>query len=489
MSLRTGIALLLGVVLSSAPGTVTFERTWFPGYLRVIEQTPDDGYILTFKGHDSVNEQVGTLLKTDSLGNIEWWRQYHSGYGHGASFNCVCATLDGGYIGAGYMSTGSAAPPWAVKTDSVGDTLWTYVGSGWSRFFSAVATPDSGCVLAGRLSDGGKQGMGLLKLSRNGQREWLRIFSPAGMYTSYGYVTRATDGRGFFVNGTIDEDTSGAINDNYIVRTDSIGETIWTVRYRPEIPDYYGFWLGAGCVTADGGYAICGMAATPLRHPSFVARFDSTGAHLWTRVLFDTTSPWPDHPLARIQATPDGGFIVVGSQYPGSSLGVLLIRLDSLGDTLWTRLFDGLDPQLEDQGEWVINTHDGGFAVCGTADRDQYAYLIKTDSMGMVYNAVSERRPSPLPEDMLTAEPNPFRSAARLSYEIPVAARIALNVYDRSGRLVAVLVSGQVTPGRYNLTWHATDREGRPVAPGVYFCRLLNLDSGASWVQKLTLVR
>jgi hypothetical protein len=486
VSMRIRLTVLLGVFLSSASGTITFERIWgFGGnnHTYSFEQTLDCGYILTVLSNDSAHEMVGGLLKTDSLGNVEWWRQYYSGYGHGASFNCVCATLDGGYIGAGGMSTGSSMPAWAVKTDSAGDTLWTYAGSGHS-FLSAVATPDSGCVLAGNLSGG----MGLLKLSHSGQREWLRTFCPAGMSTSYGYVTRARDGRGFFVNGSISADTGG-IHDNYIVRTDSIGETLWTVRYRPAIPDYYNFWLGAGCVTADGGYAICGMAATPLRHPSFVARFDSTGAHLWTRVLFDTTSPWPDHPLARIQATPDGGFIVVGSQYPGSSLGVLLIRLDSLGDTLWTRLFDGLDPQLEDQGEWVINTHDGGFAVCGTADRDQYAYLIKTDSMGMVYNAVSERRPSPLPEDMLTAEPNPFRSAARLSYEIPVAARIALNVYDRSGRLVAVLVSGQVTPGRYNLTWHATDREGRPVAPGVYFCRLLNLDSGASWVQKLTLVR
>jgi len=47
----------------------------------------------------------------------------------------------------------------------------------------------------------------------------------------------------------------------------------------------------------------------------------------------------------------------------------------------------------------------------------------------------------------------------------------------------------QLAPGRYNLVWRATDGEGRPVAPGAYFCRLLNFDSGASSVQKLTLVR
>jgi len=77
----------------------------------------------------------------------------------------------------------------------------------------------------------------------------------------------------------------------------------------------------------------------------------------------------------------------------------------------------------------------------------------------------------------------------RLNYEIATTSRIALRIYDRSGRLVAVPTNGKVSPGQHSLTWRATDGAGRPVAPGVYFCRLLNFDSGASSVQKLTLVR
>jgi len=46
-----------------------------------------------------------------------------------------------------------------------------------------------------------------------------------------------------------------------------------------------------------------------------------------------------------------------------------------------------------------------------------------------------------------------------------------------------------VPPGRYGLTWHATNSEGRALAPGVYFCRLLNLGTGASSVRRITLVR
>jgi hypothetical protein len=90
---------------------------------------------------------------------------------------------------------------------------------------------------------------------------------------------------------------------------------------------------------------------------------------------------------------------------------------------------------------------------------------------------------------LLEPTPNPFRSTARLSYEIPTAAKIALTVYDRTGRIVAVPVNSRVEPGRYNLTWRATDAAGRPVAPGVYFVRLLNADTGVSSVRKITLVR
>jgi hypothetical protein len=90
---------------------------------------------------------------------------------------------------------------------------------------------------------------------------------------------------------------------------------------------------------------------------------------------------------------------------------------------------------------------------------------------------------------LLVPQPNPFQRTVQLSYEVPAAAAIALKVYDRAGRLVAVPVSGAVQPGCYRLKWNARDIAGRPLAPGIYFARLLNADTGSSSVQKLTLVR
>ncbi len=128
-----------------------------------------------------------------------------------------------------------------------------------------------------------------------------------------------------------------------------------------------------------------------------------------------------------------------------------------------------------------------------SSNQDPYQQWLTHDWMARIMQSpnvgVAGAAGAQLKFRLLEPTPNPFRSAARLNYEIPVASRIALKVYDRTGRLVAVPVSGLVQPGRYSLSWHATDREGRSVAPGVYFARLVNCDTGKSAVQKLTLVR
>jgi hypothetical protein len=125
-------------------------------------------------------------------------------------------------------------------------------------------------------------------------------------------------------------------------------------------------------------------------------------------------------------------------------------------------VFDGADPVETDWGEWVINTRDGGFAASGIADY-RPAYLIKTDSMGLVYNAVSERGPSPLTDDVLTAEPNPFQRVVNIRCGTALSGTPSLNVYDASGRMVRQLPSG------LSATWDGKDADGRLVPAGTYF--------------------
>ena len=78
--------------------------------------------------------------------------------------------------------------------------------------------------------------------------------------------------------------------------------------------------------------------------------------------------------------------------------------------------------------------------------------------------------------------PNPFNPATVISYALPEQAQVRLAVYDMLGRTVAVLVDVQQAPGRYDVTWDASNHSS-----GVYVYRL---DAGGlSITRKMTLVK
>jgi serine protease len=70
------------------------------------------------------------------------------------------------------------------------------------------------------------------------------------------------------------------------------------------------------------------------------------------------------------------------------------------------------------------------------------------------------------------ARPNPFCSGTTIAYRLSSPAPVTLSVYDPSGRLVRVLYAGTASAGEHSVTWDGSDRSGRPVASGAFFCAL-----------------
>jgi hypothetical protein len=69
-------------------------------------------------------------------------------------------------------------------------------------------------------------------------------------------------------------------------------------------------------------------------------------------------------------------------------------------------------------------------------------------------------------------EPNPFRRDVKICWQVPKLTSVSLKMYSTAGQLVKTLVEGETKPGRYVTAWDGTDRRGRRVASGVYFCAL-----------------
>jgi hypothetical protein len=74
---------------------------------------------------------------------------------------------------------------------------------------------------------------------------------------------------------------------------------------------------------------------------------------------------------------------------------------------------------------------------------------------------------------LLGNAPNPFNPRTSIEYTIPKQAKVRLEIFDLSGRLVRTLVDRvQSGPERYDVIWDGIDTQGRGVASGTYIYRL-----------------
>lgn len=83
---------------------------------------------------------------------------------------------------------------------------------------------------------------------------------------------------------------------------------------------------------------------------------------------------------------------------------------------------------------------------------------------------VDEQSPTSLPATFRLQQnyPNPFNPSTSIAFDLPVASRVTLKVYDMNGREIAALVhQQQMAAGN-----HRVNFSGRDLASGVYFYRL-----------------
>jgi aminopeptidase N len=72
--------------------------------------------------------------------------------------------------------------------------------------------------------------------------------------------------------------------------------------------------------------------------------------------------------------------------------------------------------------------------------------------------------------------PNPFGSATRIDFSLSKPADVKLAVFDVRGREIATLADSKMDAGKHSVEWAGTDRAGRHVASGVYWCLLSSGD-------------
>ncbi|MBN2381084.1 hypothetical protein JXM67_14900 [candidate division WOR-3 bacterium] len=349
---------------------------------KFVQQTADGGYIIC--GWNDATGYFGYgwgniwVIKTNSKGDTLWTREYRKenhNYGE-----CVRQTEDGGYLVLGRTMTDAGdIRIWLLRLNSYGDTMWSRLYGDEMDYhgFSLINSDDSGCVIAGSAD----YEMLLFKIDSSGDVLWESIYPG---YSSHSFdFDKTTDG-GYIMVGKRNTSTTGL--DLYLIKADSLGELSWT-RFIGGEDDEMGFAIKQ---LSDRGYIVTGginlfwppLANEQVDGDLWLLRLDSTGDTLWTRTYGEGDST--NNCGRGVLQAKDGGFVVVGYKENKGSTGsdLWLLETDSLGDTLWSCTFGG---DLSDKGYYIISIK-GGYSITGASqpEGDLYhdLYLITVNEFG-----------------------------------------------------------------------------------------------------------
>jgi hypothetical protein len=405
-------------------------------------QTSDSGYAIT--GWTTSFGAGGCdvyLVKTDAAGDTLWTRAYG---GAGDDFGrAVEQTSDSGYIVVGYTNSfgGGGYNAYLIKTSASGDTLWTrtYGGADDDRGLAGAQTSDGGYIVAGRTASfgAGEWDVYLIKTNALGDTQWTRTYGDT--YTEYGYSVRQTVDRGYIIAGITSSFGAGWY-DVYLIRTNALGDTQWTRTWGGSNHD-----MGHSVLqTPDSGYIVAGRTSSfgAGSVDFYLIRTDALGDTLWTRTYGGTN----DDEAYSVLPTSDGGYVIAGStsSYGAGDRDVYLVKINASGDTLWTRTWGDTNADL---GYSVQPTSDGGYVIAGSTrsfgSGSDDVYLIKTDSDGRVAVAKSSNPQRTNPWTALRVRPNPFSSFAVAPGH--VTERFFLS--DASGRNVGVFSGSRIGEG------------------------------------------
>ncbi len=285
---------------------------------------------------------------------------------------CGQQTLDGGYIIAGSTFNYGVifSQIYLIKADINGDTLWTKTYEESDSYANYVQqTADGGYIITGKKDND----VYLLKTDSIGNLLWSKTYG--GVDNEQGECVQQTIDGGFIITGYTDGFLSIGCTKPYLIRTDSIGNLIWSKMFGYGSTHCFNYTHDVQH-TMDGGYIVVGTVAIGSTNRVYLIKLDLNGDTLWTKKFGGSIGSKAKG--LSIQETSDGGFIITGSFY-----GVYLVKTDSMGNIQWAKVCGG---SSVDVGCSVKQTIDGGYIVAGYISNFGYggrdAYLIKTDSIG-----------------------------------------------------------------------------------------------------------
>ncbi|MFN4233486.1 MAG: T9SS type A sorting domain-containing protein [Bacteroidia bacterium] len=173
------------------------------------------------------------------------------------------------------------------------------------------------------------------------------------LYPGAGGGLFATIDGNFAISGSYKKDSLD--DDGLLVKLSMFGDTLWTKKYgSPTEEIFY-----CGTQSAEGTYYLAGTAydTVGLHYDMYVVKADSLGNTIWEKKYGGAES----QSASNIQITMDGNVLISGYSGSGNTYNALAIKLDTAGNVLWTHSIN----TNGGGGNKFIETSDGGYLYYG----------------------------------------------------------------------------------------------------------------------------
>jgi hypothetical protein len=241
------------------------------------------------------------------------------------------------------------------------ETVWsgTYGGVAADGFRQAIPTSDGGFIAVGYTYSfgAGDVDVFVVKTDAGGDTLWMRAYG--GTSLDYGHGVCETGGGAFVVAGYTMSYGAGR-EDVYLLKLDAAGDTLWVRTYGGSGLDE----ARAVCFTSDGYILVAGQSESFGSGPSdvYLLKVDSYGDTVWTRAIGGADSDWAED----VCEMADGCYGLSGTTGSfNNSRDAYAAKVDPLGNILWQFNYGDFDDYREDYGTRAFALADTGMIATG----------------------------------------------------------------------------------------------------------------------------
>jgi hypothetical protein len=328
-------------------------------HFKAIQETSDGGFIIVGYVESMGDDQRDLyIVKTDSMGNLEWSQVYGDAKDDDAYD--VVQTGDGGYfVAGGTKSYGAGLTDlWVMRTDDQGELLWEKIlGGAKDDVAYSITSVDGGdYLLAGSTASYGAGGSDVWVLKINDEGSILWNITLGGPKNDIGRDIAPTTDDGFIIVG--DTSSYGAgWSDVWLIKMNADGSVSWNQTHGGSMND-----SGRSVKETSEGFIIAGNSDSfgDSLVEGYTVNVDMEGNLVWEKTFGGSADDYAES----VELFADEGYLVTGytsSTGTGES-DVWLFSVSGDGNLVDETFYGG---SMRDRMYKIHATSDGGYILVG----------------------------------------------------------------------------------------------------------------------------